>query len=859
MVTNRKLKKLCTSWGDGFALLESADPGNIAPGDDYLVILEPLAITYDDIDRLYKSHVESHADMTSPVVTCPEKKLIYYGSAVVRKEITWFDEKIITYQDSQSDSIFNYVKPTMVFYPGCFIARGHVLLARCPDTCQDATNLLAMPEYPTWDVRVSPFATVQRLSKDTKDTKGTKGTKDTQMPACVPECAISDFDFEIECMGEHFSQMFEHGRASFKLQPHKYIEGGPKKHILIVETELLTPDKDCGSAYMLTVIRILRRKFEVHFFPMNGGFTRQYARILQYMGVFVHAGERQLDTYLRNNFNVYDYIFVSRLNEMHQTYETVRKTCPRARIVFITHDLHSLRIKREKALGEHAPSDMFARCASSVENIASLEQYYIQQCDASVVVSLFEKEYLDALGIPCTFIPVCYEADSINRYPIGMTRDMYFIGSRHTPNVDAVNFFLRHVFPHVVKKLPNVKLYIIGECCTKIERELVDVMRKNVVLVPHMPEADLKRFFSHVRLNIVPLRYGAGIKGKILQAAKYHIPTVTSSIGVEGTVFTREDVLQINSQIGIVPMDSKATRRAARGYADKLVEYYGNTELLEKCAQGAYVKFMENYSEVACERYISEMFRDLDNRPRHVVPKYHMAVLFNSYNKPHVANHVAEYLHRMFANISFDMFIINNGPNSGESVGAHVHTRAEIIEGDNTVNEFTGFQKCINFLVETNRIHLYHSVLITNDSVATSYPLRFANRPREHILATCILETVCGMRDRHGSTVSLDNFSYISWYRACFVFINTSVLKRLGYKILYYRPEDLFDDSGMLKISIDKRLYKTLTQWLAQPRYIKQDKCKKMACIANEARLSVELDRHDQHKWEKIILSDAYA
>jgi len=104
-------------------------------------------------------------------------------------------------------------------------------------------------------------------------------------------------------------------------------------------------------------------------------------------------------------------------------------------------------------------------------------------------------------------------------------------GFQHQPNVDSVEYFVDQIFPEIKKKLPDVKFYVIGsnpplhlkDLCSKV---------KGVKFLGYVPEID--SYFNSCRIQVAPLRYGAGVKGKIVESMAKGLPVVTTPIGAEG-------------------------------------------------------------------------------------------------------------------------------------------------------------------------------------------------------------------------------------------------------------------------------------------------------------------------------------
>ena len=109
---------------------------------------------------------------------------------------------------------------------------------------------------------------------------------------------------------------------------------------------------------------------------------------------------------------------------------------------------------------------------------------------------------------------------------------MIFVGGfAHTPNKDAILWFSKKIFPHVLEKFPEMILHIVG---SNMPLKVKKFYSKNIKVYGYMTDEDLKSLYQKSRIAIAPLLFGAGVKGKIVEAAYNQIPIITTSIGAEG-------------------------------------------------------------------------------------------------------------------------------------------------------------------------------------------------------------------------------------------------------------------------------------------------------------------------------------
>lgn len=220
----------------------------------------------------------------------------------------------------------------------------------------------------------------------------------------------------------------------------------------------------------------------------------------------------------------------------------VAEHCPNALRVMDTVDLHCLRLARQKAVREQREfkaEDLFSDTAK--REIAS-----ILRCDISLLISETEKELLEThfkidprLLYYLPFLVAPLSEETVSNWPEFEARtDFIFIGNfLHEPNWDAVQFLKESVWPLVRKALPGVCLRIYGAYASQ------------KVLQLHQPEqrfhimgraASAEAVVKNARIVLAPLRFGAGAKGKLIEAMQCGTPSVTTTIGAESMQGTLE-------------------------------------------------------------------------------------------------------------------------------------------------------------------------------------------------------------------------------------------------------------------------------------------------------------------------------
>ena len=215
----------------------------------------------------------------------------------------------------------------------------------------------------------------------------------------------------------------------------------------------------------------------------------------------------------------------------------IREAAPNTLRILNTEDLHSLRNSRQLALkkGEEFTTTHWLENDLTKREVAS-----IYRSDLTLLVSHFEKQLLkEAIDIPeqlLYHLPFLLEEISTGSQEVFPAfedrRDFICFGNgKHEPNVDAIRYLKQDIWPLIKKDLPEAQVHIYGAYLPQQVQEL------------HQPKdgfrikgwiADLDTALEQTRVNLAPLRFGAGIKGKLSRAMQNGTPTVTTSIGAEG-------------------------------------------------------------------------------------------------------------------------------------------------------------------------------------------------------------------------------------------------------------------------------------------------------------------------------------
>ncbi|MGH8092341.1 MAG: glycosyltransferase [Chthoniobacterales bacterium] len=360
-----------------------------------------------------------------------------------------------------------------------------------------------------------------------------------------------------------------------------------KKRILLIDHHLPMPDRDSGSLRMTQILTLLYRLgHRVTFLPDNLADIPPYSDDLRKRGIEVlhYPYLESIREYLISNGRNFDVIILSRCDFARKHMADARTHAPRARLIFDTVDLHFLREARQAETT--SDPDLQRRAAEKRQ----LEYHLIDQADQTWVVSPVERDLLRSAR-PNSSIEVVSNIVDIpgSATPFSDRRDILFIGSfQHPPNTDGVLFFAQQILPRVQERLPSVRFYIIGD---KAPPEVIALASEQVIITGYQPDVDI--FFNTIKLSVAPLRYGAGVKGKINQSMGFGVPVVATPVAVEGMSLIDGEEVMI------------AEKPAA--FAERLVELYLSEELWRRISRNGIAKTRSLFSVEAARAQLERI------------------------------------------------------------------------------------------------------------------------------------------------------------------------------------------------------------------------------------------------------------
>ena len=309
---------------------------------------------------------------------------------------------------------------------------------------------------------------------------------------------------------------------------------GDKKHVLVIDHYLPQVDKDAGSRCISNFIdSMLELGYSINFLGENQAVPMHYQKSFQEKGVEVLYGndfdfyDQSWKNYLTANLNNFEAILLSRSSVCLPVLSFLKRNSYRGNVIYFGHDLGYLRMQHE---AEVKGDTVLAKKAMKIK---AEEDYMYEHADNSLVLSHDEIAYLKKyISKPLHYVPA-YFFDVVEHVaPYEEREGILFVGGfNHPPNKEAVLWFLDEIYDALDKQ--NIPLTIVGSKMPQFIYKYKERF-KNLNILSDISVDELSALYSKVKIAIVPLRYGAGVKGKVIEAMANGVPVVGTDVAFEG-------------------------------------------------------------------------------------------------------------------------------------------------------------------------------------------------------------------------------------------------------------------------------------------------------------------------------------
>ncbi|MBD7988513.1 glycosyltransferase [Luteimonas sp. Sa2BVA3] len=363
-----------------------------------------------------------------------------------------------------------------------------------------------------------------------------------------------------------------------------------RRTVLVVDHYVPEPDRDAGSKAMFQFLQVLvSLGCNVKFWPENLHRHPAYTPVLQRMGIEVLYGNEwsgRFEDWISAHGDQLDAVVLSRPHVSVQVIDAVRAHAARARLVYYGHDVHHLRML------EQAKVDPEGVTAQDVDHVRAMEHRMWRAADVIVYPSVDETRHVTgwladegAHGRAMTAPLYGYEnlpaPGSVSMQ--GREGVLFVAGFRHPPNVDAAVWFVGEVMPLLRARRPGVRLALVGSSPTD---EVLALAGDDVAVTGFVTDDELERWYARSRVAIAPLRFGGGMKGKVLEALRHGVPCVTTSTGVQGLgaagafMAGIDDARQMADRIDLLLGDDVEWRRVSAAGLEFLEQGYSRAALV---------------------------------------------------------------------------------------------------------------------------------------------------------------------------------------------------------------------------------------------------------------------------------------
>jgi O-antigen biosynthesis protein len=369
--------------------------------------------------------------------------------------------------------------------------------------------------------------------------------------------------------------------------------------ILVIDSYIPSYDRESGSRRLFELLKIFKAlNYHVIFVTDNGVREEPYVSVLQNLQIevlYTQSGYgATIEEQIESRLKLINLAWICR-PELNQKYASLIRRQPGIKLIYDTVDLHYLRLKRAWGIDPtHCPKEEWVEMQAKELNMA-------HQADLTITVTTMEQKILEAQGIEqVAVIPNIHRTyqDTIPHFE--QREGILFIGSyNHPPNVDGVLWLCQEIMPFVWQINPDIKVTLLGN---NPSPEVLALGSDRIIVTGYID--DVSPYFLSHKLSVSPLRYGAGMKGKIGQSLEYSLPVISTHIGMEGmNLVAEKHILAANN---------------ALDFAQQIIRLYTDADLwstLSSNSPGA----IANYSPDAVKLQIEGVFqqiRTIEDNPK---------------------------------------------------------------------------------------------------------------------------------------------------------------------------------------------------------------------------------------------------
>lgn len=348
--------------------------------------------------------------------------------------------------------------------------------------------------------------------------------------------------------------------------------------VLIIDNHIPEFNKDSGSRRLFELIKLMLNN-DVGVFLLADlkeyKYRSDYIEAYKDLGVYVYEpclDENNIlitkERFIKKIAHHLQFAWLHRPTIFDKYYDTIKNTNQNCKCIFDMVDFHYLRLIREYELHKDH------KLKKEAEAFLTIEIDNCKKADTIIAISQNDKEILKQYYSDDSKIKVIGNVHQFIKktddfLPFQKRKQLLFLGGfKHVPNVDAVKHLKDDIMPLVWKQDPEIEVVIVGSYPSQ---DILDLSSSKFMVKGFVDDVSI--YFKQSRLFVAPLRYGAGVKGKIGQSFEWSLPVITTDVGIEG--------------FDVSPFYEDMIANTPETFASKLLEMFNNEKLWNKVSNHA--------------------------------------------------------------------------------------------------------------------------------------------------------------------------------------------------------------------------------------------------------------------------------